>query len=335
MNKKLIFLQNTRCAGNSLHNYLLETCGDKVIKFGVGVGGHLYDYSYILENINNPKIRFIFGHNVFGLHRHVKGDFEYFTSLRDPVKRLISGYSAWNEDLGKTITEWLNQSFELNNGFVKRLCGYGLFNDRVYDFTKDSYIDDKLVLNKGHLETAIQNIEKYHGAILFTEMFIESLLLFEEKYDLPPLFSLSMNYYNQTKMKLSEDEVDPSVVEYIRENNQLDYQLYNYFKEKVSKEIASRPKEFHDRVRIRKILSLMLKVSGKDQLSIQELNERVTTGAQKLVFFGMIDEFVEILKLIISKNNVSGYSSESLIRSVSPFIPKGAIAELTLLDDKK
>lgn len=334
MNKKLIFLQNTRCAGNSLHHYLLETYGDKVIKFGIGVGEQFYNYSYIVKNINNPNVRFVCGHNVFGLHRHVKGDFEYFTSLRDPVKRLISGYSTWNTELGKTITEWLDQSFELNNGFVKRLCGYGLFNDRVYDFTNDSYINDKLVLNKGHLETAIQNIEKYHGTILFSEIFIESLLLFEEKYDLSPLFSLSKNYYNQTKMKLSEDEVDPNVIEYIRENNRLDYQLYNYFKEKISKEIASRPKEFHDRVRIRTILSSMLKVPGKDELSIQELNERITAGAQKLVFFGMIDEFVETLKLIISKNNESGYSSEHLIQAVSPFIPKGATAELNLLADK-
>jgi len=335
MNKKLIFLQNTRSAGNSLHTYLLETCGDKVIKFGVGVGGRLYDYSYILENINNQNVRFIFGHNVFGLHRHVKGDFEYFTSLRDPVKRLISGYSAWNEERGKTITEWLNQSFELNNGCVKRLCGYGLLDNRVYDFTNDSYIDYKLVLNEGHLETAIQNIERYHGAILFAEMFVESLLLFEEKYGLPPLFSLSMNYYNQTKMKLNEDEVDPKVLEYIRENNRLDYRLYNYFREKLSREIASRSKEFHDRVRIRKILSSMLKIPGKDQLSIQELNERITAGAQKLVFFGMIDEFVEILKLIISKNNMSGHSSKSLIGAVSPFIPKGAATELNLLADKE
>lgn len=337
MEKKLIFLHNSRCTGNSLDTYIVEAFGygDKVIKSGEA-GKDFHDYPYILENINNPNVRFVLGHNVFGLHRHVQDDFEYFTNVRDPVKRLISGYSAWVGEQGKTITDWLNhQSFELNNGIVKRLCGYGKLNNRVYDFTRDRYVEDILVPDESFLEKAIRNIEKYHGTILFTEMFIESLLLFEERYGLLPLFSLTKNYYNQSKLKLAEDEVDPAVVEYIRENNHLDYQLYDYLKGNFIREIASRPKEFHERVRIRKILSSMLKVPGKDILSGRNFEEAFYRGVNKLLFFGMIDELVEILKLIIAKNNVTRPLSENIIHSVSAAIPKESIEELIHISESK
>ncbi len=320
--KRLIFLHNTRCAGNAFIKAIVQNHLDKVVKLG-RFKGRMVPYEEICHTANNPNIRFILGHNVYGLHKHIKGPFEYFTNIRDPVERLISGFCAWGNKR-ETLSQWLDKGttghFESCNGMIKRLCGYGVLEEKYYDFLNDEYLAKPPQVDEKYLDQAIMNIESCFGPILVQEMQIESILLFEEKYDLPPLFSLMYNRHNQSA-RFSAEEMRPDVIKRIKDLSHYDYILYGRLVKQLKQTLDSKPPEFHEKVRIRKILSSMTSVPGKGQLTNQDLIDSLNIGITKLVQFGMKEELTEVLVLIIDNRFMTKEFSHNVIQVVKPHLP--------------
>ena len=326
---KLIFLHNFRCAGNALHMCLFENygLGEHLIKVG-GNPDVFCSYENLLKIVNDPKVRFIVGHNVFGLHNYIEENSRYFVNVREPIERLISGYTGWNNIRGQTLRQWLDESFELKNGMTKRFCGYGHEEGQCYDHVNNQPTTEFQILENISFEKALANLNQHCDAYFIDEYFQECIVLFEEKFQLPPLFTLTFNHYNQSKRKLSPNVFSRKDLEYIIENNQEDYKLYPHIKKHVETEISNQPDSFFDKVRIRHLINSALKLPvQQDALGNKQILEALGQCEINLLNFGMVNELRELIKLIVNKAFLSSELRAAVVNSVRNLLSKEIMDE--------
>ncbi len=209
----LAFCHLRKTGGISLNQILRRQFGihhlDAIVRFQPGT--KLNQPFYSLEHLSQdrkiyPKIRSIAGHYLCPAidYGELGSRFRWITILRDPLRRYVSHYGQHVEKMGVTtdFEPWL--SIEKHH------------NDQV-----------KTIAGEANLEKAKEILERQF-VLGFLEAYELSMLVIRE---LLPQFELDMNYRqksNPAKGIINAKELAEKYADRIRENNQLDQQLYDF-----------------------------------------------------------------------------------------------------------
>ena len=176
-------------------------------------------------------IKYLDGHDVFGIHEYLPTPSHYITLLRNPIDRVVSHYyyvlRRPKHYLHKTVVtnnieleEYVASGIspEINNGQVRLLstisCSFGNCSQEM-------------------LEQAKNNISRHFSAIGTLEDFDKFLLLLKKK--------LSWNGYplyrrkNVTSKRPSLNSFSASTIKTIEKYNQLDIEMYKLVKHEFHK----------------------------------------------------------------------------------------------------
>ena len=213
----------------------------------------------ILKEVSTSQInqlKLIQGHLKYGLHNHFHRRAKYFAIIRDPINRVLSTYyyvlsqknnpqnlSTANNQM--TIYDFVQSGVNpfLINGQTQLISG------------KTGDIDNPIIESEELFSLAKENIENDFLFLGITEMFDETILILKN------MLGWHMPYYsiaNRTKKKPNYDAVNPTIISFIKEHNQLDIKLYNITKTSLLNRIAEENDLFQDRInKFKKINKLL------------------------------------------------------------------------------
>ncbi|MEC4891518.1 MAG: sulfotransferase family 2 domain-containing protein [Oscillatoria sp. PMC 1051.18] len=246
--KSLIFLHIPKSAGTTL-NKIIENNYDKDTIFTIGIDtqGSINKFKNIPE-LERKKIKVLKGHMPFGLHELMPQPCTYITLLRHPVERIISSYHyilrspvhyLHNYVTTKQISlenfVSTGMSTDTDNGQTRRLAGVSagkLSGERIVDFG-ECYPE--------LLTQAKENLINHFSVVGVVDKFDESLLLMKKELAWNNCYYISRNI---TKHKPNERQIKKETIEIIKENNQLDLQLYTFAQELLSQKIDKQGNSF-------------------------------------------------------------------------------------------
>ena len=203
----------------------------------------------ILKEVSTSQInqlKLIQGHLKYGIHNHFHRRAKYFAIIRDPINRVLSTYyyvlsqknnpqnlSTSNNQM--TIYDYVQSGVNpfLINGQTQLISG------------KTGNIDNPIIKSEELFSLAKENIANDFLFLGITEMFDETILILKN------MLGWHMPYYsiaNRTKNKPNYDAVDPTVISFIKEHNQLDVKLYNITKTSLLNRIAEENDIFQNRI---------------------------------------------------------------------------------------
>jgi hypothetical protein len=203
----------------------------------------------ILKEVSTSQInqlKLIQGHLKYGIHNHFHRRAKYFSIIRDPINRVLSTYyyvlsqknnpqnlSTSNNQM--TIYDFVQSGVNpfLINGQTKLISG------------KTGNIDNPIIESEELFSLAKENIENDFLFLGITEMFDETILILKN------MLGWHMPYYsiaNRTKKKPNYDAVNPTIISFIKEHNQLDIKLYNITKISLLNRIAKENDIFQNRI---------------------------------------------------------------------------------------
>ena len=203
----------------------------------------------ILKEVSTSQInqlKLIQGHLKYGIHNHFHRRAKYFAIIRDPINRVLSTYyyvlsqknnpqnlSTSNNQM--TIYDFVQSGVNpfLINGQTQLISG------------KTGDIDNPIIESEELFSLAKENIENDFLFLGITEMFDETILILKN------MLGWHMPYYsiaNRTKKKPNYDAVNPTIISFIKEHNQLDIKLYNITKTSLLNRIAEENDLFQDRI---------------------------------------------------------------------------------------
>lgn len=203
----------------------------------------------ILKEVSTSQInqlKLIQGHLKYGLHNHFHRRAKYFAIIRDPINRVLSTYyyvlsqknnpqnlSTSNNQM--TIYDFVQSGVNpfLINGQTQLISG------------KTGEIDNPIIESEELFSLAKENIENDFLFLGITEMFDETILILKN------MLGWHMPYYsiaNRTKKKPNYDAVNPTIISFIKEHNQLDIKLYNITKTSLLNRIAEENDIFQNRI---------------------------------------------------------------------------------------
>jgi hypothetical protein len=172
------------------------------------------------------RTRCVYGHCRFGVHQYFNKPFKYITMLRDPVERIISTYYfIRSSPSNKMHNKVKNMSFE---EFV-------FSNDPKLSFPLNNH--QTRFLSGEHnpdLNLALENVRKHFLFVGITELYPHSVFLLNR------LMGWKQEPYtkeNVTRSKPKTLNIPPNVMEYIKKNNEMDDQLYQYCKKRLLRRI--------------------------------------------------------------------------------------------------
>ena len=199
----------------------------------------LIESENIIKGLNDEeknRILMIQGHMQFGLHRYFNNNFKYFTMMREPVKRVLSQYTYF--------LSLKNNPYGLSTG-SKEMTIRELYESEIgpqLTNTQSQCISGTLIDNDSSevssdriLEKAKQNLEKHFLLVGLTERFNETLLLLKRELGWnAPYYSRA----NVTKKIQGRGNIPEDDIEFVKEKNHLDLQLYDFatalFNEKLN-----------------------------------------------------------------------------------------------------
>lgn len=203
----------------------------------------------ILKEVSTSQInqlKLIQGHLKYGIHNHFHRRAKYFAIIRDPINRVLSTYyyvlsqknnpqnlSTSNNQM--TIYDFVQSGVNpfLINGQTQLISG------------KTGNIDNPIIESEELFSLAKENIENDFLFLGITEMFDETILILKN------MLGWHMPYYsiaNRTKKKPNYDAVNPTIISFIKEHNQLDIKLYNITKTSLLNRIAEENDIFQNRI---------------------------------------------------------------------------------------
>jgi hypothetical protein len=180
-----------------------------------------------LPEARRRRLQVVRGHLFYGIHEFLPQGATYITMLREPVARLLSSYyfvlrrplnplhrKLKREGLG--VEDCIRLFPDRNNTQCRFIAG-----------VKDAAIADERLL-----ATAKENLTKSFSVVGICERFEESLILISKT------FGWEVRLYENRKVSKTRPQIDPSLVEMIKEHNRLDLELYEFGKSLLEANLA-------------------------------------------------------------------------------------------------
>jgi hypothetical protein len=244
----LIFVHIPKTAGSTL-NYIIESHFTPENSFGTSMTRHhpegTLDGFMALSPEQRAPIRLLNGHMGFGLHERLPRSAAYVTILRHPVERVLSHYAYECQEPTSPIHEQLRS-------------GEADLKDFVYYYATAAEADNlqtRILSGNWHkrgygpcseemLETAKENIRRHFVLVGLTERFDETYLLLRRHFGWPYTVYIK---HNRTRKRLQREELAAEELDYIRQYNRFDLELYEFaarrFEEQVRQQGALFPLE--------------------------------------------------------------------------------------------
>jgi hypothetical protein len=213
----LIFLHIPKTAGTTL-NRIIEWQYSALSIFTVdphGIRATPERFKTLSEE-RRRQLRVVRGHMVYGIHEFLPQGATYITMLRDPVARLLSAYSFILRRPLNPMHRKLKRGQLGVEAFIRLTPNRQNLQCRILAGIKDVTCDQSV------LDIAKENITKSFSVVGLCERFQESLILMAET------FGWKIPYYENRKVSKVRPALEPSVVNMIREHNQLDMELYEF-----------------------------------------------------------------------------------------------------------
>ena len=218
-NEQIIFMHIPKTAGGTLRTIIEKNYPkDQIIRTYTNEQVNIF--KTLPENEKN-KLKFIIGHNYFGLHQFLNGPYSYITMLRDPVDRVISLYYFVLREKGTPMYEkYYNRGIEY---FLEKEPQTINWQTR---FAAGGTLD---------LNMAKDHLKNHFSVVGISERFEESLSILERVCNMK---SLNYKNINVTPNRPKKEELSPEIIQRIEKNVNLDIELYDYaiklFEEKLS-----------------------------------------------------------------------------------------------------
>lgn len=174
------------------------------------------------------SVKWIQGHFQFGLHEALSQPVQYLTMLRHPVDRVISFYYFLRESPRHPLNKKA-MSLTLKE-FI--LCEDRNIQNQIHN------LQTKMISGDGtaSIEKAKKNIDEHFLMVGITERFNESLAIMRNKLGWNAPYN---NKHNVTKRRPKMEQVPAEIRKLIEQKNEIDFQLYEYGKGLLQKEINS------------------------------------------------------------------------------------------------
>jgi hypothetical protein len=269
--RKLIFLHIPKTGGSTLRKIIdrqyptNETLRCYYQKQGISLQSALEEMNGVPQE-RATQVNVILGHVGYGIHEHLPWTCSYFTILRDPVERFLSGYYHILRDSdhkfhaevqGMTIKEFISKE-ELKVE-AARVNAVNALDNLQTRLLSGEAVDRELSDNvppyepctSAMLEQAKKNLEKC-VAVGLSERFDDSLMLFRQR------LGWSNAYYVRSNVGWNRKPNERPSAETIRcleEYNQMDLELYSYAKRRFESAIAEQGFMFKSRLASYKLLN--------------------------------------------------------------------------------
>ena len=203
----------------------------------------------ILKEVSTSQInqlKLIQGHLKYGIHNYFHRRAKYFAIIRDPINRVLSTYYyVLSQNNNPQNLSTANKQMTIYD-FVQSGVNPFLINGQTQLISgKTSNIDNSIIESEELFSLAKENIENDFLFLGITEMFDETILILKN------MLGWHMPYYsiaNRTKKKPNYDAVNPTIISFIKEHNQLDIKLYNITKTSLLNRIAEENDIFQNRI---------------------------------------------------------------------------------------
>lgn len=304
--KVLIFLHQLRTAGLSTWAVLQEEFGaGNVFKLGEVSKDVYHSYEDFKKAAAKDAHQVYAGHFFYGAHRHIPRQCEYFTTLRDPVERLLSLYQV-SRALGRAggdCAKWLKSDFESHNGMVKRLIGVGRMEHdaEVYDFVNDKLASPAMTVGEDEYRQALSVLEKHFPCVLLHGCFVENMVLLQTHYGTGPLFSLNRQFLNHAKTPTLRENYPAEIIAQIESQNRYDIRLYEDYKGRFHRRLEQGGDAMRKEIEIMDIVSSIVTEEKEQVVETARVMERMQAAIETLFKVGRGGDAVQTLKRFSSK----------------------------------
>jgi hypothetical protein len=172
------------------------------------------------------------GHLPFVADKKIERGIDYFTFLRKPRERLISGYKYLkNEDVRHAIKNLV----DINKITLKELIKRGLnknLDNQMVRMLSGNMNKAFMEINEEDAKLAIQNLDTYFPVFGLTEYFDESLVLLSRSLNWEPLYYVREN---TSKRQMDPAELDEETEALIATCVRYDDMLYEHAKKRFLK----------------------------------------------------------------------------------------------------
>lgn len=248
----IFFMHIPKTAGTTLHQIIRQQYGEEhIFRAYIGVGAatlqeHIdnlrsrldqldqldqLNQSNHLTNNQATDIKLILGHVGFGLHEILGRDLTCITFLRHPIDRVISWYyhqqripsaKYYQESQSVSLKELITrfQPMPTDNHQTRYLAG-----DTLREKLGLPNLVNYGCCDRSLFEKAKENLQKYFLVVGIQEHFDDSLLLLQKSLGWQNI-SYAPENIGHNKQTINQSEID-----FVRECNYWDLQLYEYAKE--------------------------------------------------------------------------------------------------------
>lgn len=251
---KLVFLHIPKTGGSTLRKIIdrqysaNNTLRCYYQKQGISLRQALEEMNHLPKE-QTAGVKIILGHIGYGIHRYLQWPCDYFTILREPIERFLSGYDHIHRDSSHkfqtqvqkmTLKEFIS-SEELKAEAV-RINAVNALDNLQTRLLSGSMVNTELESESSNfgpctsamLENAKENLDNC-VAVGISERFDDSLMLFKKRLGWSNVFYRKSNVgWNRTpREKLSRDTIKT-----LEDYNHMDLELYSYARRRFETAIA-------------------------------------------------------------------------------------------------
>lgn len=242
---RICFVHIPKTAGTSITSCLQNFYSPKQI----APGNTMLDYKKLSKE-ELKKYLLYKGHIYYSFAKeNLPSDTIYITIIREPVERVLSLYKFWashsddffqNPNIPDIIKHGPKMAKTLNFlSFVKSEDSFIVQSTRNNQLQQLSKLNNNFTKKANHSKDIISNLSEFAvvGVLDFVSFFAYEVNQFTNEKIFNTIPKQNVSAKNKNYFEGISDDKFKEAVEIVKQNNSLEIQVYNYFKDEVKKRI--------------------------------------------------------------------------------------------------